>query len=153
MIGKHTIWGERERAPHIRVCCEFSIHIYVYIYLYVSRTSCNKSLAVPILCLQLAWATCTFYRTCWEHAHILNVLSTLVISVKIVPATLLNCDLGLQKHPKLFLKQRQALHRKERERASRAERHHNSSCTHTKLSTIWLSQNIYAHSACSRSSP
>ena len=44
--------------------------------------------------------------------------------------------------------------RREQERASHAaERHHNSSNTHTKPSTIWSSQNIYAHSACSHSPP
>ena len=47
-----------------------------------------------------------FYRTRWEHACILNVLSTWVISVEIVPATMLNCDVRLQKHPKLFSEQR-----------------------------------------------
>ena len=46
-------WGERERAPHRRVQCEFSFYIYIYIYiyiiLYIYRTSCRKSLPARIL--------------------------------------------------------------------------------------------------------
>ena len=38
-------WGEPERAPHRRVCCEFSIYLFLYIY----RTSCRKSLPARIL--------------------------------------------------------------------------------------------------------
>ena len=38
-------WGEPERAPHRRVCCEFSIYLFIYIY----RTSCRKSLPARIL--------------------------------------------------------------------------------------------------------
>ena len=45
----------------------------------------ESALAVPIIFLYLStWAT-----------NILNVLSTLSISVKIVPATVLNCDVRL----------------------------------------------------------
>jgi len=36
----------------------------------------------------------------------LKVLSTLVISVEIVPATVLSFDVQLLKHPKLFSEQR-----------------------------------------------
>ena len=42
-------WGEPERAPHRRVCCEFSIYFFIYIYLYIYRTSCRKSLPARIL--------------------------------------------------------------------------------------------------------
>ena len=48
-------WGERERAPHRRVQCEFSLflyiflYIYIYIYIYIYRTSCRKSLPARIL--------------------------------------------------------------------------------------------------------
>ena len=44
-------WGEPERAPHRRVCCEFSIFIIFY------RTSCRKSLPARILRVALIQTT------------------------------------------------------------------------------------------------
>ena len=30
MVSCRHCWGERERAPHRRVCCKFSIYIFIY---------------------------------------------------------------------------------------------------------------------------
>ena len=49
-------WGERERAPHRRVCCKFSIYIYICMY----RTSCRKSL------LLLFCVSATLRRTTYK---------------------------------------------------------------------------------------
>ena len=45
----HFNWGEPERAPHRRVCCEFSIYLFIYFFIYIYRTSCRKSLPARIL--------------------------------------------------------------------------------------------------------
>jgi len=95
---------------------------------------------------------CTFYRTRWEHACILNVLSTLVISVEIVPASVMSDSKSTPSSSRS--KKERLQRRREWERAScAAERLHNSSRTHTKLSMIWLSWNIYVYTASSRWPP
>ena len=47
VLHSSSNWGEPERAPHRRVCCEFSIYLYFFISIY--RTSCRKSLPARIL--------------------------------------------------------------------------------------------------------
>ena len=43
--GLDCNWGEPERAPHRRVCCEFSLFLYFYI-LYIVRRAVNHFLLV-----------------------------------------------------------------------------------------------------------
>ena len=49
--GGHYNWGERERAPHRRVQCEFSLFLYFYIYFYIytrgNRTPGSRCNASP----------------------------------------------------------------------------------------------------------
>ena len=47
-------WGEPERAPHRRVCCEFSIYLFLYIYLCIVRRAVNHFLLV--FCVSLRHA-------------------------------------------------------------------------------------------------
>jgi len=50
-------WGKCERAPHIRVCCEFSIYIFTYL------AHCAVNHLQFLFCI---------YQLCMGHVHILR---------------------------------------------------------------------------------
>ena len=90
-----------------------------------------------------------------EHARILNALSTLVIRVEIVPVTVLNCDVRLQKQaPQALLRaKKRGFGVGENEKGLAMLLKATITALVPTLSQVpWyhlIISNIYAHSACS----
>ena len=68
----------------------------IYFFIYLVRLAVNH-LQFLFCVYQLCVGHVHVLQDTLEHARILNALSTLVIRVEIVPVTVLNCDVRLQK--------------------------------------------------------